>query len=130
MISHRALLATMTGPTIQWFGKNQKLKLDCNDTYFSFLPPAHSYEQIMEMLITYYGGKIGIFSGNVSKILEDMQSLKPTLVAFVPRLLTKFEAQIKAQLKQKNRLIQKLFNIAIKVWNFKNTFKPHIFSPK
>jgi long-chain acyl-CoA synthetase len=63
----------------------------------------------------YYGGRIGVFSGNVSKLLDDLQSLKPTIVAFVPRLLTKFEAQIKANLKQKNILVRALFNFAIKV---------------
>lgn len=70
------------------------------------------------MLITYYGGRIGVFSGSVPKLLDDIQTLKPTIVAFVPRLLAKFEAQIKGQLKQKNRLVQKLFDIAIKVYYF------------
>jgi long-subunit acyl-CoA synthetase (AMP-forming) len=49
LISHRALLATATGPTIQWFGENQKLNLTSADKYMSFLSPAHVYEQIMEV---------------------------------------------------------------------------------
>lgn len=48
MISHRALLATTTGPTIQWF--SQKMKIETSDKYMSFLSPAHVYEQNMEVL--------------------------------------------------------------------------------
>ncbi|KAI6189825.1 AMP-binding enzyme [Aphelenchoides bicaudatus] len=68
----------------------------------------------MQALATFYGSKIGIYSGSVPKLLEDLQVLQPSFVAFVPRLLTKFQAQIKAQLKQKNRLVQKLFDYAVK----------------
>lgn len=48
MISHRALIATMTGPIIQWCG-NKGLKVDHREVYLSFLSPAHTYEQIMQV---------------------------------------------------------------------------------
>lgn len=49
------------------------------------------------------------------KLLEDLQELQPTFIAFVPHLLKKFQAQIRGQLAQRNRLVQGLFNFAIKV---------------
>jgi long-chain acyl-CoA synthetase len=49
MISHQALIATMSGPIIQWCGNNRALKIDRRDVYMSFLSPAHTYEQIMQV---------------------------------------------------------------------------------
>lgn len=36
-----------------------------------------------------HGFKVGVYSGNVLKLLEDIQILKPTFFASVPRLLNK-----------------------------------------
>lgn len=42
-------------------------------TLISFLPLAHIFEQVMHICFFYEGGRIGFFSGQVLKILEDMK---------------------------------------------------------
>ena len=42
-----------------------------NDTYISYLPAAHSFEQGLIGCSAQYGMKMGFFSGDVLKIKED-----------------------------------------------------------
>ncbi|ELU37014.1 long-chain-fatty-acid-CoA ligase [Rhizoctonia solani AG-1 IA] len=61
----------------------------------SYLPLAHIYERIAELLSIAVGGRIGYFSGNPLLLLEDAQILKPTYFPSVPRVLNRiFQAAI------------------------------------
>ena len=46
-----------------------------DDTYISYLPAAHSFEQAVFGLSAIYGMKAGFFGGNVLKLTEDMSIL-------------------------------------------------------
>ncbi|RDX94133.1 Long chain acyl-CoA synthetase 2, partial [Mucuna pruriens] len=56
------------------------------DVYFSFLPLAHVYDQIMETYCIYKGSSIGFWQGDVRFLMEDVQALKPTIFCGVPRV--------------------------------------------
>lgn len=64
----------------------------------------------------------GFFAGNVLKLAEDMQVLKPTFFISVPRLFNKFYDKIKAKLDEatgmKGWLVQKA--LAAKLYYVKN----------
>ncbi|KAG9104856.1 hypothetical protein FRC06_008086 [Ceratobasidium sp. 370] len=55
----------------------------------SYLPLAHIYERIAELLTIAVGGRIGYFSGNPLLLLEDSQILKPSYFPSVPRVLNR-----------------------------------------
>ncbi|KAG8921090.1 hypothetical protein FRC01_000420 [Tulasnella sp. 417] len=55
----------------------------------SYLPLAHIYERAVEILIMGLGGKIGFFSGDPLKLVEDAQILKPYMFPSVPRVLNR-----------------------------------------
>ncbi|KAL5704967.1 long-chain-fatty-acid--CoA ligase [Ranunculus cassubicifolius] len=57
-----------------------------DDCYFSFLPLAHVFDQIMETYCIYKGASIGFFQGDVRYLMEDLQLLKPTMFCGVPRI--------------------------------------------
>ncbi|OMH79135.1 Long chain acyl-CoA synthetase 7, peroxisomal, partial [Zancudomyces culisetae] len=63
---------------------------------FSYLPLAHTYAKCAENIFTNMGGIIGYYCGDVSKILEDCQLLKPTLFTGVPRILSRLYAGLAA----------------------------------
>ena len=65
-----------------------------DDCLISYLPLAHVFEQGMVSTMTLYGAKIGFFSGNVLKLTEDMQVLKPTVFPSVPRLYNRIYGRI------------------------------------
>ncbi|KAG6889706.1 hypothetical protein C0992_004335 [Termitomyces sp. T32_za158] len=55
----------------------------------SYLPLAHIYERICELCIIAVGGKIGYFTGDPLRLLEDAQLLRPDFFPSVPRVLNR-----------------------------------------
>jgi long-chain acyl-CoA synthetase len=68
------------------------------DTYISYLPSAHVFEQAAFMMSVVYGMKVGFYSGNVLKLTSDLEILKPTFLPAVPRLLNSIYGKIKDKL--------------------------------
>jgi len=79
------------------------------DTSLSFLPLAHIYERENINMCMYAGMRTGFFRGDVlgvillfskegliSQLLDDIQTLQPTIIALVPRVLTKIASAIQA----------------------------------
>lgn len=60
-----------------------------NDTYLSYLPLAHVFDRLGCYSAISVGAGIGFFGGEILKIIDDLQVLKPTLFVSVPRLLNK-----------------------------------------
>ncbi|VDN36740.1 unnamed protein product [Gongylonema pulchrum] len=50
-LSHRAILAAMTGLYMQWCVPPHNIVFDRNDTYLSFLSLAHVYEQLLQVTL-------------------------------------------------------------------------------
>ncbi|VDM73542.1 unnamed protein product [Strongylus vulgaris] len=73
MLSHRSLLAAVAGIYIQFTSPPNNLSYGRNDVYFSFLSLAHIYEHLMQTFTIYNGGRIGIYGGEVSRLLSDIQ---------------------------------------------------------
>lgn len=65
------------------------LNLPDDACIMSYLPLAHIYERICELCVLSVGGKIGYFSGDPLRLLEDAQLLKPNFFPSVPRVLNR-----------------------------------------
>lgn len=68
------------------------------DCYISYLPLAHSFEKILFSLSLVIGSRIGFYAGDVLKLTDDCQVLKPTLFPSVPRLYNKIYDKIQQRL--------------------------------
>lgn len=66
------------------------------DILASYLPLAHIFGRVMEHIILWVGGRIGYFHGNVLELVDDFKTLRPTIVASVPRLYNRFGGAIRA----------------------------------
>ncbi|KAI6164358.1 hypothetical protein EDD17DRAFT_1807011 [Pisolithus thermaeus] len=55
----------------------------------SYLPLAHIYERICELTTMVVGGRIGYFTGDPLRLMDDAQILKPHLFPSVPRVLNR-----------------------------------------
>ena len=64
------------------------------DSYISYLPAAHSFEQCIFAMSCITGLKAGFFAGNVLKLTDDIGVLKPTLFPSVPRLYNRIYGKI------------------------------------
>ncbi|KAF2797258.1 long-chain-fatty-acid-CoA ligase 1 [Melanomma pulvis-pyrius CBS 109.77] len=65
------------------------------DVNCSFLPLAHIYQRLGEHGALAAGAAIGYFHGNIAELVEDLQLLRPTTFAGVPRLYNRFGTKIK-----------------------------------
>jgi len=77
---------------------NRVGKIDENDSYLSYLPAAHVFEQAAFSISLVYGMKVGFYSGNVMQVTKDLAILKPTFFPSVPRLLNSVYGRIKDKL--------------------------------
>jgi len=70
--------------------------LNESDTYISYLPASHSYEQGAFGLCIIFGMKCGFYGGNPLKMVsDDFPVLKPTFFPSVPRLYNRIYGLIK-----------------------------------
>lgn len=107
MISHRNYTANIRG----W--EDARFKMDENDVVISYLPLAHSYEKWFMAAWLWRGVAIGYFNGNPLTLIKDIQMLKPTVMAAVPRVLTKLYDSINLIMSQHDH-INKLYKVALK----------------
>lgn len=92
------------------------LKVIEKPRFYCFLPLAHIYQRMAILFTFILGTAIGMpQSSSPLTLLDDVKELKPHSLALVPRVLTKFEAAIKAQTfnNSEKPLLQKLFSNAI-----------------
>lgn len=114
LLSHRAILAAMSGMYVQWCVPPHNIVFDRNDIYLSFLSLAHIYEQLLQAFMIYIGGRIGIYGGDPKQLLRDMKLLRPTILALVPRLLNRYHDAIMEQVRKQNIVQRFIFRTALK----------------
>ncbi|WFD30307.1 long-chain-fatty-acid--CoA ligase [Malassezia sp. CBS 17886] len=88
----------------------------------SYLPLAHIMERGWELYTLSMGGAIGYYSGNVERLQEDLQILRPTCLPAVPRVLNRVAGQIQTQMEApglKGALLRKA--VESKVDNYNKT---------
>ncbi|KAJ7470284.1 long-chain-fatty-acid-CoA ligase [Mycena latifolia] len=65
------------------------LELPEDSSMISYLPLSHIYERVNEMICLSIGGRIGFFSGDPLRLIEDCQILQPGFFPGVPRVLNR-----------------------------------------
>ncbi len=74
---------------------NMRAFLGAEDRYISYLPLAHSFEQVVFAMSIYTGMQVGFFGGDLLKLTtEDLPALQPTFFPSVPRLFNKIFSKI------------------------------------
>ena len=88
MISHKNLCVIISS-------SKTSMELYESDVYISYLPLAHVMERSLYSCMLYYGARVGVYSGNNHKLVEDMSCLEPTIFVSVPRIFNKMYDKIK-----------------------------------
>lgn len=65
------------------------VRLEPTDVHCSYLPLAHMFERIMQACAYHNGVAVGFFQGDVTKLLDDLATLRPTVFPSVPRLFNR-----------------------------------------
>lgn len=108
--THFGLLSTASGLIETAGGMVQE-----GDTFFSYLPLAHGFENSIHVAAISRGVRIGFFHGNIKLLTEDAVVLKPTIFAGVPRVYQRVHQVIMQKFDQKPRLLRMLIHRAIRL---------------
>ncbi|KAL2609860.1 hypothetical protein R1flu_028433 [Riccia fluitans] len=105
VLTHRNLITSCAGYT-------RGQQVSTNDVHVSYLPLAHIYERMNVITACHYGCGVGFYQGDVLKLLEDLEALKPTMFSSVPRLYNRIYDRINSTVKGSSGLKQWIFNAA------------------
>lgn len=86
------------------------------DSFFSYLPLAHVYDQIVENYCIYKGSSIGYWRGDIRFLMDDIQELKPTIFCGVPRVYDRIYTGIAGKVSTGGTIKKLLFQYA---YNYK-----------
>nr|XP_036866992.1 long-chain-fatty-acid--CoA ligase 5 [Manis javanica] len=86
-------------------------ELTPEDVTISYLPLAHMFERVVQMVIYSCGARVGFFQGDIRLLPDDMKTLKPTVFPSVPRLLNR--VYDKVQNEAKTPFKKFLLNLAV-----------------
>ncbi|CDW80102.1 long-chain-fatty-acid--ligase 5 [Stylonychia lemnae] len=111
MISHKNLIGMMHH--MDYNNQMNGATLTETDVCMSYLPLAHSFEQGTMLVSLNRGYSHGFYSGDPLKLFEDMQELKPTYIAAVPRILTRVYQKIMDGVNAKGGVAKWLFEKAV-----------------
>ncbi|KAK3418558.1 hypothetical protein EUGRSUZ_H04493 [Eucalyptus grandis] len=105
VLTHGNLIANVAGysETTTFFS---------SDIYLSYLPLAHIYERMNQILGAYYGVAVGFYQGDNMKLMDDLAALRPTIFCSVPRLYNRIYAGITNAVKSSGMLKERLFRVA------------------
>ena len=90
LLTHENLIADAAGCMSSGI-----IDLSQHDIHLSYLPLAHMFEQLIILLITYAGARVGFYRGDVRRhLFEDIQTLKPTIFPSVPKLFSRIHDKV------------------------------------
>jgi long-chain acyl-CoA synthetase len=94
-----------------------------NDVHISYLPLAHQFERLTMASLLAHGGCAGFSRGNPLVLLEDIEVLRPTTFAGVPRLYNRLYDKVMTMVNSGSPLKRWLFHTAYaaKVSNLRAT---------
>ncbi|KAJ0016135.1 hypothetical protein NQD34_014425 [Periophthalmus magnuspinnatus] len=86
MLTHENVVADAAGAVSTF---ESSVPLTSNDVTISFLPLAHMFERVVQVVAYGVGARVGFFQGDIRLLPDDMKTLQPTVFPVVPRLLNR-----------------------------------------
>ena len=106
LVTHAALVANIdTGPTV--------LPLLPTDSTIGFLPSAHIAQRVVIELLPIRLGVTVWFSESLTKLPNEMKTIRPTFLLAPPRVWERIFASVNAEIKKKSAVAKRLFHGAV-----------------
>ncbi|XP_063051820.1 long-chain-fatty-acid--CoA ligase 6 [Engraulis encrasicolus] len=64
------------------------------DVSISYLPLAHMFERMIQVSMFCHGARVGFYQGDISLLMDDIKTLRPSFFPVVPRLLNRIYDKI------------------------------------
>ena len=129
MLPHRSILSNCRGA----FELLRPLNLR-DEVYLSYLPTSHSYEHTVGTFFLPSVGTEIVYCRGVEHLASDMLTVRPTILATVPRVLEVIRTRVLAQVSRQPAWQQSLFRRALdiglkRVEGRRLTFVEYLFDP-
>ncbi len=85
------------------------------DLYLSFLPLSHVFERMVTMYLSSYVGAQVAFSEGIEKVATNINEVRPTIMATVPRLLERIHDKVIKNATEGGGIKAKIFTWALSV---------------
>ncbi len=83
------------------------------DILLSFLPLSHTFERTVGYYTPMMAGCSIAYSRSMEKLVEDLQTIRPTIIISVPRIFEKVYAKVRKQLQNKSSVARWLFQLTL-----------------
>ena len=110
MLTHKSIITNIEGAESLVREINVK-----HHRFLSIIPLSHAYEHTAGFLLPLYIGADIYFNENRDHLIDDLLTVKPTLMIAVPRLYEVLYKKINNQLLYQNKISQKLFLKAVEL---------------
>lgn len=90
-----------------------RLQLGPDAVMYQFLPLAHVLARVAQMVVIDVGAQASFWSGDASRIVEDLAEIEPTHFAAVPRIYEKVHAAVVGRIEDGPALQRTLFRRAL-----------------
>lgn len=117
VLTNRNFISSMSSAIA--FFKKYDIHFKPHDSFLSYLPLAHIFEQQVQAIHIASGCSIGFYSGNVKSLSSDMESLNPTKFIGVPRVFARFQEGIEQTVESSSYIKQTLFK-----WAYQRQLRP------
>ena len=108
LITHKNLLSAISG--LSSFDVTPEI----TDRHLSYLPLPHIFERVVQGQMLLTGASVGFFRGDPTKLIEDIQACRPTLLPVAPRVLNKIHDKIVGGINAAGGMKKKIFDAAVK----------------
>ncbi|XP_010518417.1 PREDICTED: long chain acyl-CoA synthetase 1 isoform X1 [Camelina sativa] len=112
VLTHQAVATLVVGMDL--YMDQFEDKMTHEDVYLSFLPLAHILDRMNEEFFFSKGASVGYYHGNLNALRDDIQELKPTYLAGVPRVFERIHEGIQKALQELNPRRRLIFNALYK----------------
>ena len=107
VLTHRNILANVRAVI-------DRYQVNDRDVVLSYLPLCHMLERTCGYYAILFSGAAIAYAENISTVFRDVQSVRPTILLTVPRVVEKAFEQAAVQVSSGSRLKQRLINRTIK----------------
>ena len=91
------------------------LQLPRGSLFLSFLPLSHTFERTVGYYLAVMAGSTVAYARSIPLLVEDLQSIRPTVLVSVPRIYERIYAAIKAKLQEGTAFRRRLFDLTVAV---------------
>ncbi|MBX3096268.1 MAG: long-chain fatty acid--CoA ligase [Fimbriimonadaceae bacterium] len=89
------------------------IPIDYRDTFLNFLPLSHVFARFVDHILSFGVGATTAFIGSLATMASDMERVKPTIMAVVPRLLESVRTKIVEKVEKDPPFRRSLFQMAL-----------------